>query len=102
MQLVDTTDALGGTGSIPDNLRQIATQGLSRLIDGVLSRKYPLSSFNESQAQDASGNLVPKSAPQTQVNASRTFMELISQPAVLVGVGAVIVVGVLAFAISRK
>lgn len=100
MQLVDTTDAMGGTGSIPDNLRTIATSGLSRFVDGFLSRQFPLTSFNEPQAVDAYGNLLPKGAPQTPVVAAKTFADIVSQPIVIAGI--LVTVAVVALAVIRR
>lgn len=101
MQLVDATDALGGTGSIPTNLRDIATNGLSRFIDGYLSRKYPLTSFNEAQAVDSYGNPVTKGAPQTPVSPVNTLSGILSMPIVW-GVGFAVLATLGLIIVARK
>lgn len=66
---VAQTDALGGAGSISPELQAVAINGLSRAIDGFLSTKYPLTSFNEPYSAEGAGAfepggyLVPRSAP---------------------------------------
>lgn len=81
--LADFTDALGGTGSISDSLQAIATNGLSRALDGYLSKKYPLTSFNENQLVDAYGNPLPAGSPQTAISPFTSFGSIFKQPVVL-------------------
>ena len=87
--LADYTDSLGGGGSLMDSLQSIATNGLSRAIDGYLSKEYPLTSFNENQAVDAYGNPLPVGAPQTAISSATTFSQILKQPVVLGVLGAV-------------
>jgi hypothetical protein len=66
---VAQTDALGGAGSISPALQLIAVNGISRAVDGFLSTKYPLTSFNEPYSAEGGGafepggTLVPRGAP---------------------------------------
>jgi hypothetical protein len=56
---VAQTDALGGAGSISPSLHSIAVNGLSRAVDGSLSQKFPLTSFNETYAANRQGAFEP-------------------------------------------
>ncbi len=88
------TDALGGGGSITPNLRDIATLGLSRIIDGHFARKYPLASFNDTGAVNTQGQLRPGAAPGSMpTGAGASLAGLLSNPtAVAIGVAAAIAI----------
>lgn len=79
MQL-QQNDAAGGAGSIAQGLLGIAVNGLSRGIDGYLSKKYPLTSFNETLTYDSQGNLRPGSAPQRDITATESLSDFLSNP----------------------
>lgn len=98
MQL-QQNDAAGGAGSIAQGLLGIAVNGLSRGIDGYLSRKYPLTSFNETLTYDATGQLRPGSAPQRDITATESLVGILENPlakavALSLGVGLIIFLAV--------
>lgn len=95
--IVQTNDAAGGAGSISSQLLGIATNGLGRYIDGRLSAKYPLGSFNETETVNAAGERKPSGAPQTGVSATDSVKGLLQNPmtlflivGTLIGVGAIV------------
>lgn len=87
---IQQNDAAGGAGSLAQGLLGIAVNGLSRVIDGSLSKKYPLTSFNENLVYNADGQIKPRSAPQANVTATEKFAGLTSNPMFLVGGAAVV------------
>lgn len=94
--MIQQNDAAGGAGSITSGLLGIALNGLSRAIDGKLSTKYPLTSFNENLTVGPDGKYYPSSAPQRDASASSTAFGLLSSP-VGIAVGVSIVVSLLIF-----
>ena len=105
---VTQTDALGGAGSLETGLANVAVNGLSRLVDGALSTKYPLTAFNEPYAVEGGGAyepgvgaLVPRSAPQQGFGPTSAATSLFSSPVVWGVVGALVVAGVLIYALKR-
>lgn len=105
-QLVQS-DALGTSGSIEDGLAGIALNGLSRTVDGVLSRKYPLSSFNEPYAYEGGGQfeagapdgyLVPRSAPARGGVIQSASIPWLQNPLVWGGAAAVALIAVIIIA----
>jgi hypothetical protein len=103
---VTQSDALGGEGSLSAGVRSIAVNGLSRLVDGYLSRKYPLTSLNENYAIEGGGAYEatnapgkPRSAPQpgSKIGAGTSL----SSPVVLAVGGVLIVALVLVVALRR-
>lgn len=99
--MIQQNDAAGGAGSIAGALQAIAVNGLSRAIDGALAKKYPLTSFNETQAVNAQGEVKPRSAPQAGVSATDAAKGLLSNP-VVIGSGIAVVVAVLIVLAIRK
>lgn len=87
---IQQNDAAGGAGSLAQGLLGIAVNGLSRVIDGSLSKKYPLTSFNENLVYNAEGQIKPRSAEQANVTATEKFSGLTSSPAFLIGGAAVV------------
>ena len=63
MATVSTNDAAGGAGSLLQSIVGLAVNGVSRALDGELSKRYPLASFNETATLDATGTVKPASAP---------------------------------------
>ena len=94
--MIQQNDAAGGAGSITQGLLGIALNGLSRAIDGKLSQKYPLTSFNENLTQGPDGKYYPASAPQQDASASSTALGIVSSP-VGIAVGVSVVVSLLIF-----
>lgn len=80
---IQQNDAAGGAGSLTQALLGIAVNGLSRAIDGHLSKKYPLTSFNETLTYDTEGNLRPGSAPMRDVSATEYAKVQLSNPVVI-------------------
>lgn len=102
MNKVNQTDALGGEGSLAAGVRGIAVNGLSRLVDGYMSKKYPLTSLNETYGIEGGGayeatnrQARPRSAPQGGLGASLT------SPVVL-AVGGVLLVGLVLVVALRR
>lgn len=107
--MLTNNDALGGAGSIggspsnpfKDALQAIAVGGLSRVIDGELSRRYPLTSFNEGNAIGAAGNVTPRAAPAEETSATAGIFAALRNPYVI-GTGIALVAGLaLIFALRR-
>jgi hypothetical protein len=105
---VTQTDALGGAGSLESGLASVAVNGLSRLVDGALSTKYPLTAFNEPYAVEGGGAyepgvglLVPRSAPQRGFGPTQAAVPFYQNPVVLGVGGAVLVAVVLIFALKK-
>lgn len=80
-QPVAQTDALGGAGSIAPGLQGLSINGISRVADGFLSTKYPLTAFNEPYSAEGAGafepggNIVPRSAPGRQPSSARPIIQ---------------------------
>lgn len=89
---VQQNDALGGGGSIWGSLGNIAVNGLSRAVDGALSKKYPLTSQNEIATTDAFGNVRAKGAPGKGVGFTDSVAGIVTSP-VGVAVGVSLLVG---------
>lgn len=83
--MIQQNDAAGGAGSITQALLGVAVNGLSRAIDGSLSKKYPLTSFNENLVYNAEGQIKPRSAEQANVTATEKLGGIASNPLVIVG-----------------
>jgi hypothetical protein len=99
--LNDTNDALGGGGSLTDQIRQIAVTGISRYVDGELSRKYPLTSGDRNITLDAEGDARPSSAPGSVPQIGAAFLSYLQDPRVLL-VGAAVVASLALFFVLRK
>lgn len=106
---VQQSDALGGAGSISDLLISTALNGIARTADGYNSTKYPLTSFNEPYAVEGGGAyeagqgyLVPRAAPQRGYGATQQALPFLQNPIVWGIGGAILVLGVIAVAVSRK
>lgn len=97
---IQQNDAAGGAGSIAQQLLGVAVNGLSRAIDGHLSKKYPLTSFNETLTYDSTGTLRPSAAPQKDVPATETAKTYLSNP-VVVAVGVSVGISVVLFVLLR-
>lgn len=97
---IQQNDASGGAGSIAQQLLGVAVNGLSRAIDGHLSKKYPLTSFNETLTYDSTGTLRPSAAPQKDVPATETAKTYLSNP-VVVAVGVSVGISVVLFVLLR-
>lgn len=97
---IQQNDAAGGAGSLAQSLLGVAVNGLSRAIDGHLSKKYPLTSFNETLTYDTTGNLRPSSAPQRDVAATETAKSYLSNP-VVIAIAASVGISVVLFVILR-
>lgn len=95
-------DAMGGSGSIADSLRGIATLGLSRAVDGYFSKKYPLTAFNDNGAYNTSGQLRPGAAPGSRpAGTGSQLAGLLGNPtAIAIGVAVAIAVLVV-FVVKR-
>lgn len=81
--IIQENDALGGGGSILQDLRVIAVNGLSRVIDGKLSRKYPLTSFNEKIVENTAGEKKPAGAPAKDTSAADAALDVLKNPVVI-------------------
>lgn len=101
MATVSTQDALGGSGSIADALKLIAVNGLARAVDGYASKKYPLTSFNETLTVNAEGEVKPSSAPQANVSATQSLRSFFSNPVTL-AIGGAAFITVLVILVTRK
>lgn len=101
MMQIQTNDALGGGGSLPQQLQGVVVGGLSRLVDGYLSKKYPLTSFNDTATVTAKGDLQPRSVAAQEPTARDKAAEFLRSPAFLIGAAALVGVAVLAL-ILRK
>jgi hypothetical protein len=108
MSDVVQTDALGGAGSLDSSLQNVAVNGLSRAIDGFLSTKYPLTSFNEPYTVEGGGAwepgvgyLTPRSAPQRGIPATQPAVPFLSNPVVW-GIGGVLLVAVVLIVALKK
>jgi hypothetical protein len=89
MENLQQNDAAGGAGSLSQSLLGVAVNGLSRAIDGALSKKYPLTSFNENLTYNSAGQLKPASAPMKNVSATETAKGMLSSP-LAIGIGVAI------------
>lgn len=107
--MLTNNDALGGAGSIggassnpfKDALQAIAVGGLSRAVDGYLSRKFPLTSFNEGAAVNATGETTPRAAPAAEESATAGIFNALRNPYVI-GTGIALLAGIaLIFALRR-
>jgi hypothetical protein len=99
--MLQQNDALGGAGSIFSKLQAIAVGGVSRAVDGVLAKKFPLTSFNENLTVTADGSVKPASAPaesKTQLDAAK---EIFSNP-IVIGVGISVAVTLILIVALRK
>ena len=107
--MITENDALGGAGSIggsssnpfKDAVAAIAVTGLSRAVDGFLSKKFPLTSFNETETVNASGTVTPASAPSSGAGAGAGFAAAISNP-VVIAVGVSLIAAVALFFALRR
>lgn len=99
---ITSNDALGGSGSIPQSLWNIAVNGLNKAIDGQLSQKYPLASFNTTVTTTAGGQVKPSAAPQQTQSPVGQVLEFFKSPTgIAIGVSVVIGLGVILFASRR-
>jgi len=99
--MIQENDALGGAGSLLGDLRTIAVNGISRVVDGKLSKKYPLTAFNENVAVNTAGEAKPAGAPAKDASAAGAALDALKNPvviAVLVSVAA----SVLLFFVLRR
>lgn len=101
MAQVQTNDAAGGSGSLTQSLLGIALNGLSRTVDGALSKRYPLTSFNETETYDVYGNPLPSSAPQTGVKATQKAVGFFQQP-IVIGISVAVAVSLGLILILRR
>lgn len=101
MAQIQQNDAAGGAGSISQQLLGIAVNGISRYVDGRLSAKYPLTSFNERETLNAAGQVKPASAPQQNVAATDKVASVLQNPYVIGGVIAAAVAVIVAFAVRK-
>lgn len=107
--MLTTNDALGGAGSVggapgssfKEALQAIAVGGISRLVDGALSKKYPLTSFNEGDAVNARGEITPAGAPAAEGTATEGFLSALRNPYVI-GVGVALIAALALFAALRR
>lgn len=97
---IQQNDAAGGAGSISQQLLGIAINGISRSVDGHLSKKYPLTSFNETLTYDTTGTLRPSSAPQKDVPATETAKTYLSNP-IVIAVTASVGISIVLFVLLR-
>ena len=99
---ITSNDALGGSGSIPSDLWGIVVNGLNKAIDGKLSAKYPLASFNNTITTTAAGQVKPTAAPQQAQSGTNALVSFIKSPTgIAVGVSLVIGIGAIIFAVRR-
>lgn len=101
MANIQQNDAAGGAGSLLTALQNIAINGVSRAVDGALSKKYPLTSFNDGQTVNAEGEVKPRAAPQTNVSATTTIAGALNNP-VVIGAGVAIVAAIVVVLVLRK
>ncbi len=87
--MIQQNDAAGGAGSLQTSLLGVMVNGLSRVVDGEMSRRYPLTSFNETLTYNTAGELKPGSAPMKNVTATESAKGLLSNP-LAIGVGVAI------------
>lgn len=101
MLIPDVADSLGGGGSLADSIRALAVTGLSRAIDGELSRKYPLTAGEQNRTVDADGKVRPVGAPGARPTAGAAFAGFIQNPTVML-VGVAVVASLALFFVLRK
>lgn len=100
---ITSNDALGGSGSVPQSLWDVVVNGLNKAIDGKLSQKYPLASFNNTITTTADGQVKPRAAPQQTQSGAASVVDFFKTPAgIAVGVSVLFGVGVLIFAVARR
>lgn len=99
--IIQENDALGGSGSILQSLQVLAVNGLSRVIDGKLSRKYPLTSFNENVAVNTAGEAKPAGAPAKDASAAGAALDALKNPVVIAVVVSVAASLLLFFVLKR-
>lgn len=99
MALTDN-DASGGAGSITQQLLGIAVNGISRAADSYASRKFPLTSFNDTSTKTATGKNVPTTAPQAPATASEKVASVFANPYVQIA-GVATLVGAVGFVIYK-
>lgn len=102
--MLTDNDASGGAGSITSQLLGIAVNGISRAADSYASRKFPLTSFNDTSTKTAQGATVPTTAPQAPATATDKVASVFANPYVQVaGVAAlVLVVGGIVYKIVSR
>jgi hypothetical protein len=98
---VSDNDALGGIGSIKPDLRSVLLQGLSRTIDGLAAKKYPLGYFADPNSVDANGNLRPASAPGKPISTADAAKSALANPLVI-GIAIAVAASVAIFLALRK
>lgn len=98
---IPANDAAGGAGSIIPALRNIAINGVSRAADGYLSRKFPLTSFNETETINAVGERKPSSAPQKNVSATEAARGVVLDPTII-AIGVAVAISLAFFVAMRK
>jgi hypothetical protein len=96
-----SNDSLGGGGSISPTVRDVAIGGLSRLVDGVLAKKFPLGSFNETQTTTTTGKNAPAGAPQATANIRTSLAGFFTSPLIL-GAAAIGVTLLLVYAVAKR
>jgi len=101
MLIPDTADVLGGSGSILEQLQGIAVGGLSRYVDGELSKKFPLTSGQDQRTLDAQGRSRPLTAPAKPASAGAAFVGFLQNPNVVI-VGVAVAAALALFFVVRK
>jgi hypothetical protein len=101
MDYLTSNDELGGSGSISPSLWDVAVNGLSRTIDGELSKKYPLTSFNQNYAYTADGTPIYVGAPQQLQSGGARLGSLIKSP-VGIAIGVSLLIGLVVLIASRR
>lgn len=99
--IIQENDALGGSGSILQDLRVLAVSGLSRAIDGQLARKFPLTSFNENVVVNTAGEVRPKGAPAKDASAAGAALDALKNPVVIAVIVSVAASLLLFFVLKR-
>lgn len=99
--IIQENDALGGAGSLGRGLQVLAVNGLARIIDGSLSKKYPLTSFNEKVAVNTAGEVRPAGAPAKDTSAAAAAFDALKNP-VVIAVGVSVVASLLLFFVLRR
>lgn len=99
--LVQENDAAGGSGSLSQQLLGVLINGVSRASDGYLSKKFPLTSFNELEAYDAYGNELPRGAPGSRNSAAYSALAIFSNP-VVIAVGVAVAISTIVFIAVKR
>lgn len=100
--MIQQNDAAGGAGSLKSDLLGIFVNGLSRVVDGKLSQKYPLTSFNDNVTVNAAGDIKNANAPQADPTSFAAVKPILSNPYVIAGGVALVVTLIAVVALSRR